>query len=488
MGAWSSYEDGAAARVGLTLSGKWKLERLLGVGGMAAVYAATHRNGTRAAIKVFRPGLVDDVDARERFLREGYLANKVGHPGVVRVFDDHLGDDGSAYLVMELVDGRSLQHRFEERGPEPPREVLRVVDAVLAILEVAHREKVVHRDLKPENVLVDATGTIRVLDFGIARALDANAMTATAAGTAMGTPAYMPPEQALGKRDLVDARADLFAVGAMTFFLLTGELVQEGETAQELVVKAAFVPARSLVTVWPDAPPPLVRLLERACAFERDDRFPDATAMRAEVERVASLVGDAPAFRRLALDRTEPGRVASSVTPSPTLSSGGDSEAARAERSAREGMAATIASGSAPARPTPARGSGAAAARSAGPTLVSSEIASRPAPRARPWVGIAVAALAVCVACGLLALGARPDAPAATREASEAAPLVPAAAAPSGAPVVTSADAVPASATASSAIPPRSASPPRIAPRTTAAATAAREASPPIATARDVGY
>src|SRR5262249_53508789 len=149
-------------RVGRVLNDKWTLERLLGVGGMAAVYAARHRNGARAALKILHADLAREEAVRERFLREGYAANRVEHPGAVRVLDDDIVKDGpdvgAAYIVMELLDGESL----EERAGRPPNlgeaEFLWIAEGVLAVLEAAHDHGVVHRDLKPANIFVARYG------------------------------------------------------------------------------------------------------------------------------------------------------------------------------------------------------------------------------------------------------------------------------------------------------------------------------------------
>jgi serine/threonine-protein kinase len=180
-------DDQAVERVGSVLNDKWTLERLIGVGGMAAVYAGRHRNGASAAVKVLHPELARHKEVRERFQREGYAANKVNHPGVVKVLDDDVvssgRDAGTAYLMMELLQGESLQDRLE-RGVVPgEREFLDLASEVLEMLQAAHERGVVHRDLKPENLFFarDETGPrktrVKVLDFGLARLLDAQAIT-----------------------------------------------------------------------------------------------------------------------------------------------------------------------------------------------------------------------------------------------------------------------------------------------------------------------
>jgi serine/threonine-protein kinase len=284
-------EDGdsrARERVGRVLDDKWTLERLLGVGGMAAVYAARHRNGARAAVKVLHPDLSRHKDVRERFLREGYAANKVGHAGAVKVLDDDTikdgPDAGTAYIVMELLEGESLQDRLERGPPVGEREFLEIVDRVLDVLEAAHSRGVVHRDLKPENLFLVKGGGVKVLDFGLARLLQGQAITTY--GLALGTPSFMSPEQAAGRIDEIDGRTDLFALAATGFRLRTGgRRIHEAANAVELVRKMAAFAAPRLRSLAPETSEAYARVIDRALEFRREDRYPDAAAMRADVAK-----------------------------------------------------------------------------------------------------------------------------------------------------------------------------------------------------------
>ena len=230
----------ARARVGHVLREKWRLDVLLGVGGMAAVYAATHRNGSRVAIKILHSELTINPQVRNRFLREGYVANAVGHEGAVKIIDDDTAEDGSLFMVTELLDGETLEDRRLRLGGQLSEDdVLSVADQLLEVLAAAHAKGVVHRDIKPENVFLTRAGQVKVLDFGIARLRElSSASTATKSGASMGTPAYMPPEQARALWDEVDARSDLWAVGATMFHLLSGKLVHDGRTANEMLLSA----------------------------------------------------------------------------------------------------------------------------------------------------------------------------------------------------------------------------------------------------------
>ena len=279
----------ARARIGTVLKQKWRLDKLIGVGGMAAVYAATHRNKKVAAIKMLHPELSMDATIRERFLREGYVANSVGQRGAVSVDDDDVTEDGLAYLVMELLDGETIEQRWERKGRLlSPHEALSVMDQLLDTLAAAHARGIVHRDLKPENMFLTRDGAVKVLDFGIARVRElarseapgGSPLTTTQAGSTMGTPAFMAPEQARGKWDDVDGRSDLWAVGATVYTLLTGEFVHKGETVNETLALAVTRPARSIAELRGDLHPALIRFVDKALAYDKAARFADAATMQ----------------------------------------------------------------------------------------------------------------------------------------------------------------------------------------------------------------
>jgi serine/threonine-protein kinase len=281
MAGESRESTSAEARVGQVLNGKWQVDRVLDVGGMGAVYVATHRNGRRAAIKVLHARFARDPEVRKRFLREGYVANKLDHPGAVAILDDDIAEDGSPYLVMELLDGESLSAMLERTGGKiPVSEVLAIAGQVLGVLQVAHKAGIVHRDLKPANIFVTRGGHAKLLDFGLARVRDGTlSLIPTAQGIVMGTAGYMPPEQARGKSDMVDARSDLFALGAVMFRALTGRRVHEKKTAFDTTMAGMTDRAPSLASLMPEARPRLVTAVDRALAFEREGRWQTATEM-----------------------------------------------------------------------------------------------------------------------------------------------------------------------------------------------------------------
>ena len=271
----------AHRRVGTELAGRWTLERVLGVGGMGQVFAAKHRNGKRAAIEILRPELSGAPSVVKRFVQEGYAANRVGHPGALSVLDDGVATDGSIFLVMDLLDGETLKDRLSRAGPLSVGDVLRYTNEVLDVLAAAHAQGIVHRDIKPENLFVTTENAVRVLDFGIARVRELSGEGgSTESGVSMGTPAFMPPEQARGQSSRVDARADLWAVGATMFTLLTGETVREGNNAREELFVAMTRPVRSLASVMPGLPAGVAAVVDRALAFEPEDRWPDAASMK----------------------------------------------------------------------------------------------------------------------------------------------------------------------------------------------------------------
>jgi serine/threonine protein kinase len=274
----------ARTRLGSLVRDRWHLDALLGVGGMAAVYAATHRNnGKRVAIKMLHPELSTNREIRQRFIDEGYAANRVGHPGAVSVLDDDVAEDGAAFLVMDLLEGETLEARLQRLGRLEPLQVLAITDALLDVLAAAHAEGIVHRDIKPDNIFITTEGVVMLLDFGIARMVMEGRPRTTLSGATMGTPAFMAPEQARGRWEDLDGRTDLWAVGATMFVQLTGRVVHLAETTNEELLSAMTKAAPSLGEIAPALPSPLIALVDRALAFEQRDRWSDARTMQAEV-------------------------------------------------------------------------------------------------------------------------------------------------------------------------------------------------------------
>ncbi|RLB48667.1 MAG: serine/threonine protein kinase, partial [Deltaproteobacteria bacterium] len=283
-------------RIGTSLRGKWTLEKLLGVGGMAAVYAARHRIGNEVAIKILHPEVARSKELCLRFEREAKVANRLRHPGAVAVTDVDTTEEGVPFMVMELLHGEPLSALFRRPEGVPTDDVLRYLDELLDVLTAAHAQGIVHRDIKFDNLFVTDTGSLKVLDFGIARLRDGMPMTVH--GAMLGTLPYMPPEQAKGLS--IDGRADLFAVGAVLFRLVARRRIHSAKTEPELLVKMTTEPAPPLSSVAPDSTQYLCLVTDRALAFDREKRYPDAATMQEDVQALRR--GEAPPYatRKLA--------------------------------------------------------------------------------------------------------------------------------------------------------------------------------------------
>ena len=272
----------ALRRLGSSLLGKYTLKRVIGIGGMAAVYAGVHRNGHSVAVKVLHERLASEPEIERLFRREAQLANRIAHPGVVPVIDDDVTEDGCIFLVMPLLEGETVRARAErDGGTLPLAEVMVIAHAALGALGAAHGEKIVHRDIKPENLFVTLAGEVKVLDFGIGRFFETNdaGASATRSGRAIGTPAFMAPEQALGRTRDIDGRVDVWALGATMFALLSGTNVHAGETCAETTVLAATRPAPLLASAAPNVPRAVCAVVDRALTFDKHDRWESAEAM-----------------------------------------------------------------------------------------------------------------------------------------------------------------------------------------------------------------
>ena len=276
-------------RFSTALADRYRVERLLGTGGMATVYLAHDvRHSRKVALKVLRPDLAAVVGT-ERFLGEIRTTANLQHPHILSLFDS--GEvEGTAYYVMPFVDGESLRDRLAREGPLPVADAIRIAREVAGALEHAHRKGVIHRDIKPENILLaGAPGDGRaahamVADFGIALALSTTGghrMTET--GMSLGTPAYMSPEQAMGERTL-DARTDVYALGCVVYEMLTGEPPFSGPTAQAIVSRILTEEPRSLVTQRRTVPQAVSNAVEVALSKLPADRFISAAAFAEALE------------------------------------------------------------------------------------------------------------------------------------------------------------------------------------------------------------
>lgn len=275
---------------------RYRLGDVIGTGGMSEVYRATDSLlGRDVAIKMLRPEMARDVNFRERFRKEAQNSGRLNHPNIVAVYDTGEADeDGMAipYIVMELVHGRTLRDLVREDGPLSPREAAQVLIPVAHALQASHDAGIIHRDVKPANIMITNTGQVKVMDFGIARALDDSTSAMTQTSAVIGTAQYLSPEQAQGKP--ADARSDVYALGCVLYEAVTGHAPFEGETpfavAYQHVQEEPNAPSESLD---PDSLTPTERVnldavVLTSMAKDPMDRYQSAQEFGADLERMSS--------------------------------------------------------------------------------------------------------------------------------------------------------------------------------------------------------
>ena len=261
---------------GRVLGGRYRLDRELARGGMATVWIAEDPLlSRRVAVKLLLPQLAVDEALRVRFRNEAIAAAKLTHPGIVATYDTG-DDDGTAYIVMELVEGKTLRHLIDERGRLPVRDAVDISSQVADALEHAHRQGLVHRDIKPANVLVQSDGRVKVTDFGIAKAAGGDDLTRT--GTVVGTARYLAPEQVNGHP--VDGRADVYALGLILYEMLAGRAPFSGDNDMATAVARLTNAPEPVRTVRPEVPRPLEDVVARSLARDPDYRYPSAQAFK----------------------------------------------------------------------------------------------------------------------------------------------------------------------------------------------------------------
>jgi serine/threonine protein kinase/tetratricopeptide (TPR) repeat protein len=282
---------------------RYRIERVVGRGGMATVYAAEDiRNHRRVALKILHAECRAALGG-ERFLREIELTGNLQHPNILPLFDS--GDaDGMLYYVMPLVDGHSVRARISEDGQLPLDDAIRIATDVASALSYAHSQGVIHRDIKPENILLAGDHTF-VADFGIAKAKDAAGEQLTSTGLLVGTPAYMSPEQASGERKL-DARSDIYALGCVLYEMLAGEPPFTGTSTQAVIAKRMATPAPSVRTLRHSVPAHVERAIDRALARSPADRFSSAADF-------AKAISGSTLAEKPSLFRSPPARAAGIV-------------------------------------------------------------------------------------------------------------------------------------------------------------------------------
>jgi beta-lactam-binding protein with PASTA domain/tRNA A-37 threonylcarbamoyl transferase component Bud32 len=264
------------------LGGRYRMEALLGQGGMAQVYKGTDTVlGREVAIKILAPQYAKDQSFVDRFRREAQSAARLNHPNVVGVYDTG-SDDGTHYIVMEFVEGRTLADFLSSGGSLLPERAVELASSVCIALSEAHKAGIVHRDIKPGNIMVTRNGEVKVMDFGIARAATAETVTATA--TVLGTASYLSPEQAQGKP--VDARSDIYSLGIVLYEMLVGRVPFGGDSAVAVAYKHVQEPPEPPSRINPDISPSLEAVVMRALAKNPDNRYQTAEEFCADLDRV----------------------------------------------------------------------------------------------------------------------------------------------------------------------------------------------------------
>jgi len=290
--------------------GRYRIVRKLGTGGMANVYLAEDEVlGRRVAIKILNDRHAGDDQFVERFRREAKNAASLSHPNIVSIYDRGEAE-GTYYIAMEYLDGRSLKELIVARGPAPVNVAIDYARQILAALRFAHRHGIVHRDIKPHNVLVDAEGRLKVTDFGIARA---GASQMTEAGSIIGTAQYLSPEQAKGAP--VDQTSDLYSVGVVLYELLTGAVPFTGDTPVEIAMKHLSSTPEPPSIRRAEVPRDLDKVVLRALAKDPADRYQSAEEMDADLARVASGAAVSPATEEAATAIISRPTAVTAITP-----------------------------------------------------------------------------------------------------------------------------------------------------------------------------
>lgn len=267
--------------IGKKLDGRYQLENLVGVGGMANVYKATDlKNGSTVAVKILREEFAENAELVRRFKNESKAICILDHPNIVKVYDVSVNDK-LQFIVMEYIDGITLKEYMTQRGgPLTWKEVVHFAQQILEALDHAHQKGVVHRDIKPQNIMLVADGRLKIMDFGIARFSRAESQVASE--KAIGSVHYISPEQAKG--DVTDAKADIYSMGIMLYEMLSGKLPFESDSAVSVAIKQISDKAVPLGQVAPDVPQALQDITARAMAKDPHNRYPSARAMLNDIE------------------------------------------------------------------------------------------------------------------------------------------------------------------------------------------------------------
>ncbi|MCC6999260.1 MAG: serine/threonine protein kinase [Deltaproteobacteria bacterium] len=304
------------ARTGQVLGGNYRLGRLIGEGGMGSVYEADHvRLPKRFAIKLLNPQVLGNREVFERFQREAMIASELGDQHIVQVFDFNYTTEGAPFMVLELLTGDDLARRLES-GRLTLGATCDLLKQLAKALGAAHARGIVHRDLKPANLFLarqkDGTQVVKVLDFGISKVLEAGG-GATRTGALLGTPSYMAPEQAQGNVSEIDVRTDVFAVGAILYECLTGQIAFQAPTVAGIVYQVCHVTPVSIESLVSDIPAAVVEVVNRALAKGRTERYQSMRALTDDFVLAAGSQGS-PGVGRVALERASGATVRSPTT------------------------------------------------------------------------------------------------------------------------------------------------------------------------------
>jgi serine/threonine-protein kinase len=339
---------------GTVIGGKYRIDGLIGRGGMGSVWSAVHLGlGQRVAVKLIARRYANSREARQRFDIEAKAVAQLRSRFVVQVYDNGETGDGTPYIVMELLEGESLDHRIQTRGPVPVDQAVRTISQVGRALTRAHAVGIVHRDLKPENIFLTRTedddGEIaKVLDFGIAKIKTPDSVdSATRTGAVLGTPLFMSPEQARGLKS-VDHRTDLYSLGMVTYMMLTGQPAFSGESFGDILVAICTQPLPTLHQVAPWVPPALDGWLKRACAREPDDRYQSVEELLEGLYAAAGLAR--PSLQSQELVRSDSAGTTGQIAPRADATSTARTQAAAGLSQPRTTSALTVSGEGIPTR------------------------------------------------------------------------------------------------------------------------------------------
>ncbi|MBW2462242.1 MAG: serine/threonine protein kinase [Deltaproteobacteria bacterium] len=282
-------------RIGTLLAGRYQLDAILGRGGQGIVFDATHNwTGRNVAVKLLKPEYSRDLDLTRRFLQEARAAAGLSHPNVVQVLDMGNESDGTVHLVLERLHGMSLGRRLEEQATLPPEETLKILIPIMDALRLAHDRGIIHRDLKPDNIYLHRDDTERMspklLDFGMSKMVDAAWGTSTQTGTVIGTPFYMSPEQADGRKEQ-GPQSDVWSMGVILYRCLTGDLPFYSDSPTKLLLEIVRAQPTPTAERNPEVPEGLARVTDRCLADELDERWPSMEALIEALRDAAKEAG-----------------------------------------------------------------------------------------------------------------------------------------------------------------------------------------------------